>query len=115
MALDALIASALGEAPAKVRTDMHVASVMGEAQPAQIILVPSREEAAMLALIEAMFAGEPGPLGPYGRISAIRKALFVGKWRIMRTGLSGDLQADVTNHGGPEKALQHYPRDHYAA
>jgi MOSC domain-containing protein YiiM len=80
-----------------------------------MILVPSLEEGAMLALIEAMFAGEPGPLGPYGRISAIRKALFVGKWRIMRTGLSGDLQADVTNHGGPEKALHHYPRDHYAA
>jgi hypothetical protein len=37
------------------------------------------------------------------------------KWRIMRTGRSGDLQADVTNHGGPEKALQHYPRDHYSA
>jgi hypothetical protein len=63
MALDALIASALGEAPAMVRTEMHVASVMAEGAPAQMILVPSLEEGAMLALIEAMFAGEPGPLG----------------------------------------------------
>jgi hypothetical protein len=32
----------------------------------------------------------------------------------MRTGRSGDLQADAMNHGGPEKALHRYPRDHYA-
>jgi MOSC domain-containing protein YiiM len=80
-----------------------------------MIHVPSIEEGFMSALIEAMFAGAPGPLGPRGRTSAIRKAPLIGPWRIMRTGLSGDLQADVTNHGGPEKALHHYPRDHYAA
>ncbi len=28
-------------------------------------------------------------------------------------GALGDEQADLVHHGGPEKALHHYPRDHY--
>lgn len=31
------------------------------------------------------------------------------------TGLVGDAQADLENHGGLEKALLQYPHDHYAA
>jgi MOSC domain-containing protein YiiM len=37
-----------------------------------------------------------------------------GPWQITRVGLIGDAQADLKNHGGPEKAVHHYPRDHYA-
>ncbi|MES2453411.1 MAG: MOSC domain-containing protein [Pseudomonadota bacterium] len=29
-------------------------------------------------------------------------------------GLEGDEQADLSVHGGPDKALHHYPHDHYA-
>lgn len=30
-------------------------------------------------------------------------------------GLSGDVQGDTKHHGGPDKALHHYPLDHYPA
>src|SRR3546814_365776 len=29
-------------------------------------------------------------------------------------GIAGDEQADLSVHGGPDKAIHHYPRDHYA-
>lgn len=28
-------------------------------------------------------------------------------------GIEGDAQADLSVHGGPDKAIHHYPRDHY--
>lgn len=31
------------------------------------------------------------------------------------TGLEGDQQGDTRHHGGPEKAVHHYPREHYGA
>jgi len=31
------------------------------------------------------------------------------------SGFQGDEQADLRVHGGPEKAVHHYPRDHYDA
>jgi MOSC domain-containing protein YiiM len=39
----------------------------------------------------------------------------MGIQRITRLGLHGDHQGDTRHHGGPEKALHHYPRDHYPA
>lgn len=33
---------------------------------------------------------------------------------ITREGLAGDVQGDRENHGGPEKAIHHYPYEHYA-
>lgn len=32
---------------------------------------------------------------------------------VTRLGLAGDEQADLRNHGGPDKALHHYPSEHY--
>jgi MOSC domain-containing protein YiiM len=32
---------------------------------------------------------------------------------LRRTGLEGDAQGDMLRHGGPEKAVHHYPFDHY--
>jgi MOSC domain-containing protein YiiM len=70
----------------------------------------------------------------YGRIhsinvSGIREVMFSGQ--IITTGifkepvaglieahnlgLKGDAQADLTVHGGPEKAVYFYPHEHYAA
>lgn len=46
--------------------------------------------------------------------SAIGKTPIGGPVRIERLGLSGDEQADLTVHGGPDKAIHHYPHDHYA-
>ena len=46
--------------------------------------------------------------------SAISKAPVPGPVRVTRLGLAGDEQADLTVHGGPDKAIHHYPHDHYA-
>ncbi len=36
-----------------------------------------------------------------------------GRVRVSRFGLDGDRQADLTVHGGPEKAVYAYPSEHY--
>lgn len=59
--------------------------------------------------------GPVAPLGPGGHVSGIAKAPAPGPWRIGEAGLDGDAQADRRHHGGAEKALHHYPLDHYAA
>jgi MOSC domain-containing protein YiiM len=48
-----------------------------------------------------------------GERSAIAKAPLEGKVRIGFLGIEGDQQADLSVHGGPDKALHHYPVDHY--
>lgn len=45
--------------------------------------------------------------------SAIAKQPVAGCVRVHRLGLAGDEQADLTAHGGPDKAIHHYPHDHY--
>ncbi|MEJ2409375.1 MAG: MOSC domain-containing protein, partial [Novosphingobium sp.] len=46
--------------------------------------------------------------------SAIAKTPIAGTVRVRRLGLDGDEQADLRVHGGPDKAIHHYPHDHYA-
>lgn len=65
--------------------------------------------------INAMFAGAPRPLGPREIQSAIHKDAISGPWTITTRGLVGDTQADTKNHGGIDKALHHYPHEHYEA
>ena len=65
--------------------------------------------------VEALFVGELALLGPQKAPSGIRKGKVAGPRKITRVGLQGDHQGDTKNHGGPEKAVHHYPRDHYAA
>ncbi|NUJ78472.1 MOSC domain-containing protein [Methylocystis sp. FS] len=64
--------------------------------------------------IDRLYAGRPREIAP-GRKSAIRKAPLEPPWRIESEGLVGDRQADRCHHGGAEKALHHYPREHYDA
>ena len=45
--------------------------------------------------------------------SAIAKQQVDGKSWLTKVGLRGDEQADLSVHGGPEKALHHYAADHY--
>ena len=47
--------------------------------------------------------------------SAIAKHAVDGPVAVTPTGLAGDEQADLVHHGGLEKAVHHYPYDHYAA
>jgi MOSC domain-containing protein YiiM len=69
----------------------------------------------MRIALGALYAGEIEPLGAKAVLSGINKRAIPGPWRVRRDGLVGDAQAGSRHHGGPEKALHHYPRQHYAA
>lgn len=71
--------------------------------------------AAMSWLVRAINLGTSKPFHPDGSISAIAKEPTDRPVEIGRLGLAGDQQADLTVHGGPDKAIHHYPRDHYSA
>ncbi|MDI7863511.1 MOSC domain-containing protein [Rhizobiaceae bacterium n13] len=62
-----------------------------------------------------LLVGPAAPLGPRGVPSGIAKSQVAGSLVLSETGLSGDVQGDPTRHGGTEKALHHYPFDHYSA
>jgi MOSC domain-containing protein YiiM len=49
-----------------------------------------------------------------GESSAIAKVAVEERRAIAWLGIAGDSQADLSVHGGPDKAIHHYPRDHYA-
>ena len=54
---------------------------------------------------------------PYARpetFSAIAKQPTAGSVRVAALGIEGDEQGDTRVHGGPDKAVHHYPFDHYA-
>ena len=48
------------------------------------------------------------------RPSAIDKIQVDGELQLGDLGLDGDQQAEKKIHGGPDRALCHYPREHYA-
>lgn len=47
------------------------------------------------------------------RPSAIEKYQVDGELNLTELGLDGDEQAEKIIHGGPDRALCHYPREHY--
>ena len=59
--------------------------------------------------------GRSEAFGPSGYFSAIRKQVASGPIAVNRLGLAGDQQADRQHHGGTEKAVHHYPAEHYSA
>ncbi|MEW5769599.1 MAG: MOSC domain-containing protein [Pseudomonadota bacterium] len=62
----------------------------------------------------SLHLGRIRAFGPRGEPSAIDKQPHAGAARIGPLGLEADAQADRRHHGGPDKALHHYPREHYA-
>ena len=69
----------------------------------------------MPSLIDALLTGRIDPDFAPGRgDSAIAKQAVTGSRRVGLLGIEGDAQADLTVHGGRDKAIHHYPRDHYA-
>jgi len=46
--------------------------------------------------------------------TGIFKAPVSGRIMLRRTNLDGDRQADLADHGGPDKAAYAYPSEHYA-
>jgi MOSC domain-containing protein YiiM len=67
--------------------------------------------------VDVVLTGKVAPLGDEGsnKTSAIAKTPVEGRVWLGETGLEGDQQAEIKVHGGPEKALHHYPFDHYAS
>jgi len=65
------------------------------------------------APINAIFVGKARARWEGAEPSAIWKAAVEGTVQVTKTGLVGDEQADLSVHGGPDKALHLYPADHY--
>lgn len=60
-----------------------------------------------------LFIGEIRPLPQSGRPTGIYKHAVTATVDIGELGFSGDQQADLRVHGGPEKAVHLYPAAHY--
>ena len=65
------------------------------------------------AEILSVLTGKTTPLRAPDESSAIAKSSHEGPIAIGPLGLAGDEQADPVHHGGPDKAIHHYPHDHY--
>lgn len=63
-------------------------------------------------VIVALFVGKAQNLWPGLPPSAIAKRPVTGPLLLLENGLAGDQQADQSVHGGPEKAVHHYPAEH---
>jgi MOSC domain-containing protein YiiM len=63
----------------------------------------------------SIHVGKVAPLGPEGVPSAFVKRPVPGPIKVTPLGLEGDEQADLSVHGGPEKAVYAYSLAHYAA
>lgn len=69
----------------------------------------------MSARLISLNVGLPRPLSHRGKHvrSGFVKSPVSGSLRLGQTGLEGDGQADLKNHGGPEKAVCVYSLEHY--
>lgn len=65
--------------------------------------------------VGAVLIGRARPYSRPGTRSAIDKRPVGGPVAVGPAGLDGDEQGDRRVHGGPDKAVHHYPFDHYAA
>lgn len=63
--------------------------------------------------IESLRIGALVPLGPRAVPSGIFKSQVVAPVALTETGFAADMQGDA-RHGGAEKAIHHYPLEHYA-
>ncbi|MEJ5977985.1 MOSC domain-containing protein [Novosphingobium sp. PS1R-30] len=65
--------------------------------------------------VDDVLIGAVRPLGPKGIASGIAKQAVDRQIRLETLGFVGDEQGDTRHHGGPDKAVHHYPQEHYAA
>lgn len=64
-------------------------------------------------LLSQVLAGKAVPYSRPGSVSAINKQPIAGRIRVTTLGIDVDQQGDLRVHGGPDKAIHHYPFDHY--
>lgn len=73
----------------------------------------------VLGTVHTVLRGTAQPFshldGRPGGMSAIAKSPVAGPVHAGPLGLEGDMQGDLKVHGGPDKAIHHYPHEHYAA
>ena len=67
----------------------------------------------MKLTILGLYAGRVVAMPGDGRPTAIFKQPVSGRVRVGREGLEVDEQADLVNHGGPDKALHHFPLENH--
>lgn len=71
---------------------------------------PFRADAPRVMSIQL---GRVAPLGAQGVPSGFVKSAAAGPVNVAPLGLDGDEQADLTVHGGSDKAVYFYPSEHY--
>ena len=66
-------------------------------------------------ILESLNVGRAVPVSINGRrvMTAIGKRPVEGSRAVLRLGIEGDEQADLSVHGGPAKAVYAYPAAHY--
>lgn len=67
-----------------------------------------------MTVLNEILIGPLAPLGPKSVPSGINKQGVSGRILATQLGLIGDEQGDRKNHGGPDKAMHHYPFEHYS-
>lgn len=65
--------------------------------------------------LDTLLTGRALPYTRPGSLSAIAKSPRTGSLEVGPLGLLDDEQGDLRVHGGIEKAIHYYPREHYAA
>ncbi len=73
-------------------------------------------QASSVMQVISVNVGQPREVDWKGQkvVTGIFKEPVVGLVAVRRLNLAGDRQADLTVHGGPEKAVYAYPAEHYA-
>ncbi|MGJ3438950.1 MOSC domain-containing protein [Pseudomonas sp. Je.1.5.c] len=64
-------------------------------------------------ILDSLLTGVAVPFSRPGSRSGIDKQPRQGRLKVTSLGIEGDEQGDLRVHGGVEKAIHHYPRDHY--
>lgn len=75
----------------------------------------SLDHSTAATVIDTVLCGRAVEFTRPGSRSAIAKTPVRDTVAVTRLGLSGDEQGDLRVHGGVDKAVHHYPIDHYAA
>ena len=68
-----------------------------------------------LGILKSVHVGRAAPLGPDNVPSGFVKTPVAGAVAVRALGLAGDEQADLSVHGGPDKAVYAYALSHYPA
>lgn len=63
--------------------------------------------------VDQLFTGTIRPLENDGADTGLHKSPVTEPRWLDSDGVADDMQADLQNHGGPHRALSHYPADHY--